>query len=66
MAEKSNNPLTSEAIIRAVAHENIEEDDRLRVWMEEAQHYAEKGSMVTARALYNHALNVLKDTNTIF
>lgn len=36
MADKSNNPLTCEAIIKAVIHEGVEEDDRLRVWMDEA------------------------------
>jgi pre-mRNA-processing factor 6 len=66
LAEKSQNLLTCEAIIKAVIFEGVEEDDRARVWMDECEHYAEKGSLGTSRAIYNHAIEVLADTKPIF
>lgn len=58
VAEKNNNIMTCNAIINASADVEIDEEDREKTWLEDARHFTERKSFVTARALYKHAVNV--------
>ena len=55
LAEKSGNGLTSTAIIKLTINtivEGLDEDDKERVWLEEAEMCEHKENPLTARAIY--------------
>lgn len=66
IAEKSNNPLTCGAIIKATIGEGLEEEDKERVWLEEAEQNEIKDNPITARAIYNEALEYFKENKEIW
>lgn len=53
LSEKSSNPLTCAAIIKETLGFSLEEEDRMRVWLEEAESCQSKGNPTTARAIYD-------------
>ena len=65
-AEKSGNPLTCAAIIKATIGEGLEEEDKERVWLEEAEQNDLKDNPITARAIYAHSLEYFKVNKSIW
>ncbi|EGR31141.1 pre-mRNA splicing factor, putative [Ichthyophthirius multifiliis] len=61
--EKSGNPLTCVAIIRAVIGDGIEQSERERVFTEEAQSMIQRTCINTARAIYEYGIDVLFPEN---
>ncbi|CAM9224613.1 unnamed protein product [Ectocarpus sp. 6 AP-2014] len=55
-AEQADAPLTCGAIVRATVHIGVEEEDRKRTWMDDAENSLNRGGVETARAIYAHAL----------
>lgn len=57
-AEKSDPPMTAtcRAIVGQVVGHDIEEEDRKRTWIADAEECVKNGSIETARAIYSHAL----------
>ena len=50
---------TCRGIVEAVIELDVEEEDRKRTWKADAEAAAGRGSIQTARAIYEHALKVL-------
>ena len=59
--EHEGSPLTCAAIIKATIYIDLEEEDRQRVWVEDAQGALEKGQAETARAIFACALHEYPD-----
>ena len=58
VAEKNQNIMTCNAIVKACADIGIDEDEREKTWLEDAVHFTEKKSFETARAILKHAISV--------
>lgn len=65
-AEVSGSPVTSQAIIKATLHLDVEEEDRQDVWMEDAQSMESKGLIGAARAIYAYCLKVFPQKSAIW
>eukprot|EP01114_Cavostelium_apophysatum_P016856 TRINITY_DN4880_c0_g1_i1.p1 TRINITY_DN4880_c0_g1~~TRINITY_DN4880_c0_g1_i1.p1 ORF type:complete len:920 (+),score=321.96 TRINITY_DN4880_c0_g1_i1:169-2928(+) len=57
-AEKAGAVATCQAIVRETIHSGVEDEDRKRTWMEDAEACVARGSIETARAIYAVALTV--------
>ena len=55
-AEASGAPVTSAAIVKCTIGKDVDEEDRLRTWSEDAKSTLQRGSVATARAILAHAL----------
>lgn len=49
---------TCRAVVKAVVGLGVEDEDRKRTWMADAEECIKRGSVETARAIYQHALSV--------
>lgn len=65
-AESQGSVVTSQAIIKATLHIDVDDDDRQDVWLEDAQSMVSKGLIGSARAVYAHALNVFPQKQAIW
>ncbi|CAM9708855.1 unnamed protein product [Chrysoparadoxa australica] len=54
--EKAESPITCQAIINEIVGLGVDEEDRRRVWLDDAESCLERGSIETGRALYAHAI----------
>lgn len=54
------------ACVQAVIDLGIEEEDRKRTWMADADEAIKRGSVETARAIYAHALSVFPGKKSIW
>lgn len=52
LAEKSENYQTCFAIVRACVGYNINDEERERIWLEDADVFEKRNSIFTARAIY--------------
>lgn len=57
-AESQGSLFTSQAIIKATLHLDVEEEDRMDVWLEDAVSMEVKGHVSAARAIYTYCLRV--------
>jgi len=64
--EAEASPRTCEAIIKATASMDIEEEDRFDTWLEDAESAESRGSIGTARAIIAYALRVFPDRKTLW
>lgn len=64
--ESQGSVVTSQAIIKATLHLDVEEEDRQDVWMEDAQSMEAKGLIGAARAIYAYCLNVFPQKQAIW
>lgn len=66
-AEKSDPPMTAtcRAIVGQVVGHDIEEEDRKRTWIADAEECVKNGSIETARAIYSHALEAFPDRKSV-
>ncbi|PKI84606.1 U4/U6 x U5 tri-snRNP complex subunit Prp1 [Malassezia vespertilionis] len=65
-AAREKSPLTCAAIIHATIHMDIDEADRSRIWVEDAQAAWERGMYESARAIFSHALQEFPDALAIW
>ncbi|PRW56239.1 STABILIZED1 [Chlorella sorokiniana] len=67
-SEKSQPPMVStcRAIVKEVVGHGVEEEDRKRTWMADAEECMRRGSIETARAIYAHALSVFPGKKSIW
>ena len=65
-AETQGSPVTAQAIVKATVHLGVEEEDRLDVWMDDAQAMLQKGMVETARAIYAYTLNVYPNKQSVW
>ena len=65
-AEREGSALTCAAIVKATLHLDIDEEDRRRVWVEDAQGCLEKHCIETARAIYACALHEFPDAVSVW
>lgn len=66
VAEKSGNVLTCGGIVKATIGEGLDDEDKERVWMEEAEQHEGRENFVTARAIYSQALECFKENKEIW
>jgi pre-mRNA-processing factor 6 len=64
--EAEGSPRTCEAIIKATIAIDVEEEDRLSVWVGDAESAEEKGMIGTARAILAYALKVYPDKRDLW
>eukprot|EP00128_Syssomonas_multiformis_P011821 Colp12_sorted_trinity150504_noHs@5512 len=65
-AETANSPKTAQAIIRTCIGIGVEDEDRKRTWMTDAESLLSHGSIHCARAVYSHALTVFPGKKSIW
>ena len=58
-AEKAGAPRTAQAILRETLAIGVEEEDRKRIWIEDAESFVSRACPECARAVYAEALKVL-------
>lgn len=61
LAEKSQNYQTCFALVRAAAEQGVAEEDRERIWAEDADICEKRGSLFTARAIFQYAVERLPE-----
>ena len=66
LAEMAGSILTCDAIIRCTADIGVDEDDKEKVWLEDAETCINEKAYETARALYRHASSVYSTNHTIW
>ena len=64
--DKEGSPLTCAAIVRSTMHLDIDDEDRQRVWTEDADTCLEHGRIATARAILSCALDEFPDVLDIW
>lgn len=57
---------TCKAIVLAVIEQDVDAEDRKRTWKADAEAAAKEGSVHTARAIYEHALQVFPGKKSIW
>ena len=67
-AERAQPPMvmTCKGIVEAVVGLDVEEEDRKRTWKADAEACLHRGSVETARAIYQHALKVFPGKKSIW
>jgi predicted Zn-dependent protease len=65
-AEKADSPKTSHAIVRETLGIGVEDADKKRMWMADAEAAVQSGYFHTARAIYAHALTVFPQKKSIW
>jgi len=65
-AEKGNAPRTAQAIVRECIALGVEEEDRKRIWMEDADSFVARSCYECARAIYAHALGVFPTKKSVW
>lgn len=64
--EEEGSPLTCAAIVKATVYQEIEEEDRYAVWMDDADALEDRGSIETARAVIAFALKVFPERSKLW
>jgi pre-mRNA-processing factor 6 len=67
-AERANPPMgaTCRAIVSEVVGIGVEDEDRQLTWLADAEELQRKGSIITARAIYAHALSIFPGQDGIW
>lgn len=65
-AEQASAPLTCGAVVRNTIGLGVEDEDRKRTWLDDAEACESRGSIETARAIYAHALSVFPKNKSIW
>lgn len=67
-AERANPPMlaTCASIVEGVVALGVEEEDRERTWLADAEECDRRGSVETARAIYKHTLMVFPGKETVW
>jgi len=65
-AEKSNSSRTAQAIIRETLGLNVEEEDRKRIWMEDADSFVARACPECARAVFAQALMIFPTKKSVW
>ncbi|BFG40803.1 hypothetical protein CerSpe_270770 [Prunus speciosa] len=65
-AERAGSIMICQAIIRSAIGIGVEEEDRKRTWVSDAEDFMKKGSIETARAIYAHVLTVFLTKKSIW
>lgn len=56
-AEESGAPQTCALLIKEIIGKDLDPQDLVNIWMDDAQNVGDKGHFVTARAIYEHAIS---------
>ena len=64
--ENANSSLTCAAIVRCCLNIGVEEEDRKRTWMDDAENCIARGATQTARAIYAHSLQVFPSKKSVW
>lgn len=64
--ESEGSPATARAIVKATLHIDVEEDQRLSTWMDDAASAAAKGHIETSRAIRAYLINVFPDRRQVW
>ncbi|CDW55092.1 Pre mRNA processing factor 6 [Trichuris trichiura] len=65
-AEKAGNPITCQSIVKSVIGFGIDEEDRKRTWMEDAEMFIAQGAYECARAVYAHAIKTFPEKKSVW
>jgi len=65
-AESQGSEVTAQAIVKATVHLDVEEEDRLDVWMDDAATMVQKAKIATARAIYAYTLKVYPQKQSVW
>ena len=64
-AEKGGAARTAQAIVQQTLSLGVEEEDRKRIWMEDAESFVARGCPECARAVYGQALQVIPTKKSV-
>ncbi|RHY32508.1 hypothetical protein DYB32_002503 [Aphanomyces invadans] len=64
--EMAQAPLTCAALVKHSLALGVDPEDQKRTWMDDAETSAGRGAFVTAKAIYNHALEVFPTKKSIW
>ncbi|WVQ82167.1 hypothetical protein IAT38_004295 [Cryptococcus sp. DSM 104549] len=64
--EQDGSPLTAQGIVKATIHQDVEEEDRRAVWLEDAERAAKGGFYEVARACYAVVLETFATTPSVW
>jgi pre-mRNA-processing factor 6 len=65
-AEKGGAPRTAQAIIKETLSMGVEEEDRKRIWLEDAESFVSRGCPECGRAVYAQALTVFPTKKSVW
>ena len=66
LAEKSGSPATCKAIVQNTIQFGVENEDRKRTWLEDAENAIKNQCLITARAVYEYALDVFPKKESLW
>ncbi|OMP07873.1 RNA-processing protein, HAT helix [Corchorus olitorius] len=66
VAERAGSVVTCQVIIRNTIGSGVEDEDRKRTWVADAEECKKRGSIETSRAIYDHALTVFLTKKSIW
>ncbi|CED82474.1 pre-mrna splicing factor prp1 [Phaffia rhodozyma] len=64
--ESEGSPITARAIVKATLHIDVEEDQRMKIWMDDADSSAARGHIETSRAVRAYLINVFPDRRQVW
>ena len=64
--ESEGSPVTARAIVKATLHLDVEEDQRMSTWMDDAASSGARGHFETARAIRAYLINVFPDKRQVW
>ncbi|OQR95491.1 pre-mRNA-processing factor [Thraustotheca clavata] len=64
--EQAEAPLTCAALVRQTLNIGVEEEDRKRTWIDDAETFTSKGAYITAKAIYSVALETFPTKKSIW
>lgn len=64
--ESEGSPATARAIVKATLHIDVEEDQRMSTWMDDAASSGARGHFETARAIRAYLINVFPDKRAVW
>uniref|UniRef100_A0A0E0JGQ7 PRP1 splicing factor N-terminal domain-containing protein n=1 Tax=Oryza punctata TaxID=4537 RepID=A0A0E0JGQ7_ORYPU len=65
-AERARSMMTCQAIVKNTIGIGVDDEDRKRTWVADAEECKKRGSIETARAIYAHALSVFVSKKSIW
>jgi pre-mRNA-processing factor 6 len=66
VCEQADSPLTCGAIVRASLDIGVDPEDRKHTWMDDAENCINRGALLTAKAIFAHALKVFPGKKSIW
>jgi pre-mRNA-processing factor 6 len=64
--EQEGSPVTAQAILKATLHLEVEEEDRLATWLDDAENAEKRGFIECARGIYAYIIKVFPERKSVW